>query len=74
MTRFGAVSLALVVLVSLAAVEAQEAKRGPRVGIVLGGPLASRQSQLDAFRQGMRDLGYIEGRSIIFEIRATLAR
>ena len=69
-TRFGVVSLVLVVLVSLAAVEAQEARKAPRVGIVLGGPLASRQSQLDAFRQGMRDLGYIEGRNIIFEIRA----
>jgi putative tryptophan/tyrosine transport system substrate-binding protein len=69
-TRVGVVSLVLVVLVSLAAVEAQEAKKAPRVGIVLGGPLASRQSQLDAFRQGMRDLGYIEGRNIIFEIRA----
>ena len=32
-----------------------------RSGFVLGGTLASRQSQLDAFRQGMRELGYIEG-------------
>jgi putative ABC transport system substrate-binding protein len=41
-----------------------------RIGVLLGGTLPSRQSQFDAFRQGMRDLGYVEGRDIVFEIRA----
>ncbi len=40
------------------------------MGVVLGGPLASRQSHLDAFRDGMRALGYMEGRNVAYEIRA----
>jgi hypothetical protein len=54
MGRRGVVSLALVLLGWLAAVEAQEPKV-PRIGVILGGTLASRLSQLDAFRQGMSD-------------------
>jgi putative ABC transport system substrate-binding protein len=41
-----------------------------RVGVLLGGTLASRKAQLEAFLQGMRDLGYVEGRHVVFEIRA----
>jgi hypothetical protein len=69
MGRRGVVSLALVLLGWLAAVEAQEPKV-PRIGVILGGTLASRLSQLDAFRQGMSDRGYVEGSNIVFEIRA----
>jgi putative ABC transport system substrate-binding protein len=49
---------------------AQQPAKIPRIGILLGGTLASRQAQLDGFRQGMRDLGYVEGRDIILEVRA----
>jgi len=71
MTTFGVVWLVLVLLGLLAAVEAQEAKKVSRIGVILGGTLAARQSQLDAFRQGMRDRGYVEGSNIVFVIRAT---
>ena len=37
--------------------------RLPRVGIIDNSPL------WNAFRQGMRDLGYIEGRNIAYEYR-----
>ncbi len=70
MTTFGVVWLVLVLLGLLAAVEAQEAKKVSRIGVILGGTLAARQSQLDAFRQGMRDRGYVEGSNIVFVIRA----
>ena len=49
---------------------AQSPGKPARIGVVLGGTLVSRQSQLDAFRQGMRDLGYAEGRNVVFEVRA----
>ncbi len=68
--RLGGVALWLVLLTTLVDAEAQQAKKVYRVGIVLGGTLASRQSQLDAFHQGMRELGYVEGRDVIFEVRA----
>jgi putative ABC transport system substrate-binding protein len=41
----------------------------PRVGIVAStSPAAGRQT-VDAFREGLRELGYIEGRSIVIEER-----
>jgi putative ABC transport system substrate-binding protein len=70
MRHLGTAALALLLLVAAVAAEAQQAGKIYRIGVLLGGALPSRQSQLDAFRQGMRDLGYVEGRDILFEIRA----
>ena len=45
--------------------EAQQAKI-PRVGLlVLGGPAPT----IDAFRRGLGELGYVEGRNILIEPR-----
>ena len=47
---------------------AQPAGRVPRVGYLFyGSPPSSRE--IDAFRQGLRELGYIEGQSIAVEYR-----
>jgi ABC-type uncharacterized transport system substrate-binding protein len=48
------------------AAEAQQARKVPRVGILL---LSDAQSVPDAFRQGLRDLGYVEGQTIALEYR-----
>jgi putative ABC transport system substrate-binding protein len=42
----------------------------PRVGLLESGALAPRAPLWDAFRQVMRELGYVEGRSVIFEVRS----
>jgi len=39
------------------------------IGILWGGSAASGSANLDAFRDAMRELGYIEGRNIRFEYR-----
>jgi putative ABC transport system substrate-binding protein len=39
------------------------------IGILWGGSAASGSANLDAFRDAMRQLGYIEGRNIRFEYR-----
>ena len=42
-------------------VEAQQPKRVPRIGYLAGA--ADRKSPpVEAFRQGLRDLGYVEGK------------
>ena len=45
------------------AARAQQQGRIPRIGIIDDTPM------WDAFRQGLRDLGYLEGQNIAFEYR-----
>jgi putative tryptophan/tyrosine transport system substrate-binding protein len=49
---------------------AQQPGRVWRVGILPGGPMAPRQFQWDAFRARMRELGYVEGGNVHYEVRA----
>lgn len=46
--------------------EAQQAKKMPRIGYLAGD---SKSPSHEAFRQGLRDLGYLEGQSIVVEWR-----
>ena len=63
-----AVVTGLSLVLGLLAAEGKPA-RVPRVGY-LGNSSASLESDLvDAFRQGLRELGYIEGRNIVIEYR-----
>jgi putative ABC transport system substrate-binding protein len=49
------------------AAETQQAERVPRVGVLL---LAdSAQAVVDAFRQGLRERGYVDGQTIAIEVR-----
>ena len=58
--------LVAVVLLAVAVIaEAQQPKKVPVIGY-LGGSGASR---IDAFRQGLRELGYVEGKNIVIEYR-----
>jgi putative ABC transport system substrate-binding protein len=49
--------------------DAQQAKKVPRIGILFSGTEAATVHNTDAFRQGLRDLGYIEGENILVEYR-----
>jgi putative tryptophan/tyrosine transport system substrate-binding protein len=49
-------------------VEAQQSTNVPRIGY-LSPRISSARYQFDSFRQGLRDLGYIEGQSINIEKR-----
>jgi putative ABC transport system substrate-binding protein len=47
-------------------VEAQQPKKVPRIGYLAADPQAPTR---EAFRQGLRDLGYVEGQNILIEWR-----
>jgi putative ABC transport system substrate-binding protein len=50
--------------------DAQQPAKMPRVGLIYSSGTAENPSPLfDAFRQGLRDLGYVEGKNILLENR-----
>ncbi len=61
-------TLAGTLLVAPFAAEAQQAAQVARIGY-LGANPASNPHLLEAFRQGLRDLGYVEGRNVVIEYR-----
>jgi ABC-type uncharacterized transport system substrate-binding protein len=57
-------------LASVCVVEAQQAKKVHRIGYLLASsPSSANAARIEAFRQGLRDLGYIEGQNLIIEYR-----
>ena len=48
-------------------VEAQQAGKVPRIGLLRAG--SPPDPMIEAFRQGLRDLGYVEGKNIVIEYR-----
>jgi putative ABC transport system substrate-binding protein len=49
--------------------EAQQPTKTPRIGYLAAGTTSSQADQLEEFRQGLRELRYIEGKNIIIETR-----
>jgi putative ABC transport system substrate-binding protein len=49
--------------------DAQHASKVHRIGWLASGSASVSQPRYDAFRQGLRDLGYVEGQNIIIEHR-----
>jgi putative ABC transport system substrate-binding protein len=50
-------------------VEAQQPKNGFRIGFLIAGTPSSVSSRVEAFRQGLAELGYVEGKNIVIEYR-----
>jgi len=63
----GAFAGGLVIARSIA--EAQPAAKVYRVGFLLGATAESVASLFDSLRDGLRDLGYVEGRNLVLECR-----
>src|SRR5215467_2522617 len=49
--------------------QAQQSKRVPRIGILVGGSASSDSARIESLRRGLRELGYIEGKNIAIEYR-----
>ena len=67
-----AAALAVGILITPIVAEAQPAAKVPRIGYLVTGSLESPETRvaLDAFRQGLRERGYVEGQNILIEYRA----
>jgi putative ABC transport system substrate-binding protein len=63
------ITIALGGLVSPVAAEAQPAAKIDRIGYLSPSPASTTPHLREAFRQGLRDLGYVEGRNLVIEYR-----
>src|ERR1700757_820433 len=49
--------------------DAQQPKKVPRIGFLVASSASANSARVEAFRQGLRELGYVEGKNIIIESR-----
>jgi putative tryptophan/tyrosine transport system substrate-binding protein len=65
-----AILLGAMIFAICATVHAQQPTKIPRIGYLSSGSSAARHSpRAEAFRQGLLELGYVEGKNIAFEYR-----
>src|SRR5215813_14078107 len=62
-------ALAALILAIVHIAQAQQPKKVPRIGLLSTGSPSSSKEEIEPFRQGLRDLGYIEGQNIAIEYR-----
>ena len=72
-TRLGLV-VAVLILAAPLAIEAQQAGKVYRIGVLEVAGVASTAANLSAFRQGLAELGYVEGQNFVIGWRSSLAK
>jgi putative ABC transport system substrate-binding protein len=68
-TGIGLSLLVAVMMVHPNLAEAQQPKKVPRIGFLSPLSPSTISDRVEAFRQGLRELGYVEGRNIVIEWR-----
>jgi putative ABC transport system substrate-binding protein len=61
--------LATLSLTTAFSAEVQQSNKFARIGILMSGSPEPRRALLEAFRQGLRELGHLEGKNLIIESR-----
>ena len=49
--------------------QAQQPTKIPRIGLLYAGSPSTQAARIEAFRQGLRELGYVEGKKVTIEYR-----
>jgi len=68
--KFLTLILAILVLALLVPAHAQQQTKVYRIGTLSGASVSSLEPRLEGFRQGLRKLGYVDGRNIVIEYRS----
>jgi len=63
-------AIAFSILVTAQLTVAQPPQKAPRIGFLIGSSVSDMAARTEAFRQGLRELGYEEGKNIIIEWRS----
>jgi ABC-type uncharacterized transport system substrate-binding protein len=61
--------LITVLLTTAPTSEAQQPEKVPRIGFLITSSPSAIAPRMDAFRQGLRELGYVEGKNVVIERR-----
>src|SRR5215831_14786880 len=69
MKKAAAILVATVLLAFGVIAEAQQQKKIPRIGYLGLSAAPTSTYRIDAFRQGLRQLGYVEGKDFVIEYR-----
>ena len=67
--RIASWPLATVLLATAFFADAQQPTKVPRIGYLTGATPDGQSARIEAFRQGLRELGYVEGKNIVIEYR-----
>jgi putative tryptophan/tyrosine transport system substrate-binding protein len=49
---------------------AQQPTKAPRIGFLSASSLSANAARIEAFRQGLRELGYVEGKNVVIDWRS----
>src|SRR5262245_19955320 len=63
-------TLGTMLLALCSVAEPQQATKVPWIGYLVAGSLSTNPARTEAFRQGLRELGYAEGKNIVVEWRS----
>jgi putative tryptophan/tyrosine transport system substrate-binding protein len=61
--------VAVILLALCESAEAQQPAKVPRIGFLIASSPSAIAPRMDAFREGLRELGYVEGKNIVIEPR-----
>ena len=67
--KIGSWLLATIFLTTVSIAAAQQPTKIPRIGYLTTTSLSAQSARVEAFRQGLRELGYVEGKNIVIEYR-----
>ena len=65
----GIVAIGIAYVMCGAVIDAQQSKKVSRIGYVTVASRSAISARVEAFRQGMRELGYVEDKNIVIEWR-----
>jgi putative ABC transport system substrate-binding protein len=69
--KLGSFALGVMLIALGFPAEAQQPKKVPRIGILATVPLSAAAARDEAFRGGLRELGYVGGKNIVIEYRSS---
>ena len=62
-------ALCAMLLALFASAHAQQQTKAPRIGYLGATSRSTSPARIEAFQQGLRELGYIDGKNIVIEYR-----